>query len=86
MADTGMAYALVTVLNDELSCATVEIKLTYLRPVSSGSLICNSWVVSRTRSLGFTEAEVYNHDRMIAIASGTFSILRMNTDGPSAKG
>jgi len=78
LADTGMAYALFASLDENLTCATVEIQLTYLRPVFSGTLSCKSWVVSKTRKLGFMEAEVFNDDRLVAKASGTFSILRTN--------
>lgn len=80
LADTGMAYALFASLDENLTCATITIKLTYLRPVYSGTLSCKSWVVSKTRSLVFMEAEVFNDDRLVAKASATFSILRTNAD------
>ena len=47
LADSGMAYALFASLDENLTCATIEIQLTYLRPVFSGTLSCKSWVVSR---------------------------------------
>jgi acyl-CoA thioesterase len=75
IADTAMGGAVYSTLSENERCVTVEIKITYLRFVTTGALECRANVVSKTKRLGFTEAEVYNGDHLIAKASGTFSIL-----------
>ena len=76
MADTGMGGALYTRLNDGESCATAEIKIAYLRAVTSGTLICDTKVIHRGRRIAFLESEVWNGERLVAKASGTYSIFQ----------
>ncbi|MFQ5398693.1 MAG: PaaI family thioesterase [Anaerolineae bacterium] len=76
MADTGMGAALYTCLNDGESCATAEIKITYLRAVTSGTLICDTKVIHKGRRIAFLESEVWNSERLVAKASGTYSIFQ----------
>jgi acyl-CoA thioesterase len=75
IADTGMGGAVYSTLKEQERCVTVEIKITYFRFVTMGTIECNSKVVSKTGRHGFAEAEVYNAGELIAKASGTFSIL-----------
>ncbi len=75
LADTGMGGALHSCLQEDELCSTVEIKIVYFRPVASGTLTCNSEVIRRGRRLAFTESEILKGDRLIAKATGTFSIF-----------
>jgi len=86
MADTGMGVAIYTSLEKGQRCATIEIKITYLRPVVSGKLICETQVIQRGRRFAFVESEIRNGDRIVAKASGTFVInnpteLAANNEG-----
>jgi acyl-CoA thioesterase len=74
MADTGMGVAIYKSLEKGQRCATIEIKITYLRPVVSGRLICETQVIQRGRRFAFVESEVRNADRIVAKATGTFVI------------
>jgi acyl-CoA thioesterase len=76
LADTGMGGALYSRLKEDELCSTVEIKIVYFRPVVSGTLTCNSEVIRRGRRLAFTESEIRRGDRLIAKATGTFSIFK----------
>jgi len=76
MVDVGMGAALYFSLNDEEICTTVEIKITYLKPVTSGTLVCDARVISRTKRLGTTEAEVTSEGNLVAKATGTFYISK----------
>jgi acyl-CoA thioesterase len=75
LADTGMGGALFSSLDPGQRCATLEIKISYLQFVTSGTLSCKSKVVQKSRRFGFTESEVFNGERLIAKATGTFAIL-----------
>ncbi|MBT9589078.1 PaaI family thioesterase [bacterium] len=65
MADTGMGAALLTLLEDDEVCTTVEIKIQYFKSATSGSLTCESRVVHRASRLAFLESEIRNGDRVV---------------------
>ena len=76
MADSGMGAALMTDLPDDHACATIEIKCSYLRPVTEGRLVCETEVVNRGHSIAFLESEVRNDGRVVVTASGSFAIFQ----------
>ncbi len=78
MADTGMGGALYSLLEKGESCATVEVKITYLKPVKEGKLICDTNVIHRGNSFGVLESEIMNNGTLVSKAYGTFSIFRIN--------
>lgn len=76
MADTGMGAALHTLLPADEMCATIEIKIVYLRAVTSGMLRCETRVIQKGNKIAVVESEVMNDGRLAAKALGTFSILK----------
>ena len=76
MADTGMGAALYPCIEDDELCATVEIKIAYFHPVTGGVLTCDSRLVHKTRRLAFLDSEVTNDGRLVARATGTFSVFK----------
>ena len=75
MADTGMGGALYTMLEADELCSTVEIKISYFRPVASGRLTCETTVINKTRSLAYLESEIRNDGNLVSRATGTFFIF-----------
>lgn len=75
MADTGMGGALYAMLADDELCSTVEIKITYFRPVTAGLLTCGTSVINRSRSLASLESSILNDGNLVAKATGTFFIF-----------
>lgn len=75
MADTGMGAALMPMLDPGLNCATIEIKMSYFRPVFEGDLICTSEVVNKGRTIANIDSRVYSGDRLIAKANGNYAIF-----------
>ena len=61
MADTGMGGALFSVLEPGQTCTTVEIKISYFKPVTSGTLICESKIVNKGRKIATLESEITNN-------------------------
>jgi len=51
LADTGMGAALFPTLSPGEICATVEIKISYFKPVVSGALSCVTEMVNRGKKL-----------------------------------
>ncbi len=75
VADTAMGAALFSRLEPGEQCATLEIKMNYLLPVTGGSIAAEAAVVSRTKRVGVLEARVYGDgEALVALATGTFYI------------
>lgn len=78
MADTGMGAALYDRLTPDESCTTIEIKINYIKPVTTGILICESKVIHRGRRTALIESNINNNGQLVVKAMGTFFILDLN--------
>lgn len=76
LADTSMGTAVYLGLGPDEFCATVEIKMVYLRAVRQGPLTCESRVIKRGKGVALLESELLNGDRRVATATGTYAILK----------
>lgn len=75
MADTGMGAALYTELAEPEACATIEIKISYLRPVSAGRVACETTLLRKGRSVAFLESELSHDGEPVARATGSYSVF-----------
>ena len=75
MADTGMGGALTPDLEADEATATIEIKISYLRPVFEGQLVCETEMVNRGGSVAFLESDVQQDGESVARATGSFAIF-----------
>ena len=76
MADTGMGAALTPGLAEGELCATIEVKISYMKPVFSGELTCETTVLQRGGSVAYLESEIRNEDdEVVARATGSYSIF-----------
>lgn len=75
MADNSMGGALASILEDEQLCATIEIKMTYLRPAGHHDLSCRSTVIKKGRRVAMLESEVFSNAVLIAKATGSFAVF-----------
>jgi len=69
-------YARIWVLEKGELCATVEIKITYFKPVRAGNLICDTRVIHKGKTIGILESEIKNNGTLVSKAYGTFSIFK----------
>lgn len=77
LADAAMGVAYLTTLEEGESFTTLELKINFLRPFRTGTLLADGRVVSRGRTVGLTEADVRDEaGRLIARSSGTQMTLR----------
>lgn len=76
LADTGMGGALYPLLADDESCATIEMKISYFKPVLDGALECRTQLLYKGKSVASLESEIFSNDKLVAKASGTYSIFR----------
>jgi acyl-CoA thioesterase len=78
MADTGMGAALYTELGADESCATIEVKINYLKPVKSGEVVCETEIVNKGRSVAYLESELTNGGETVARATGSYSVFTVD--------
>ena len=74
LADTGMGGALYPLLEEGESCATIEIKIVYLSSAREGELVCDTRVVRKGSRVAVLESEIFESERLVAKALGTYSI------------
>lgn len=75
MADTGMGAATQTELAEDERCATIEVKINYLRPVRAGRVVCETTLVRKGRSVAYLESDLSNDGETVARATGSFSVF-----------
>lgn len=80
LVDTVMGAATVGVMEPGDTCATIEIHLRYLRPVTDGTLRCDVHVLRTGRRVVHLEAKVRDvQDRLLASATGSYAVIRAAT-------
>ena len=83
LADAAMGVAYFSTLDDGESFTTLELKINFLRPFWTGTLVAKGSVVQRGRTVGMTECRVVDDGgRLIAHATSTCMTLR----GEAAEG
>lgn len=84
VADGAMGIACATLLERGESFTTLELRITFLRPVRDGVLEARARVVNRGRTLHYVECDLVTvpGEKLVAKASSTCFILR----GEQAKG
>ena len=80
LADSGMGAAIYPSLGEDEFCATVEIKICYFSAVRSGTVDCKTKLKHRAKTWAYLESEITNDGRLIAKATGTYSIFRPRND------
>ena len=78
MADTGMGGALYTLLVNSELCATIEVKINYIKPVKTGSVTCDTKVINKGKKVAVLESELFNDGVLVAKALRTYSIFIVN--------
>ena len=77
LADTGMGAALYPSLAPDESCATIEVKINYYRPVTSGEIRCLTKMVHRGKRVANLESSLYADECLVAKANGSYSIFKI---------
>ena len=77
IADAAMGMALMTRQASGMSNTTIELKINFLRPFKSGTLIATGHVVKAGRTIGLVECDVTDTEgRLVARAMCTCMTLR----------
>jgi uncharacterized protein (TIGR00369 family) len=76
LADTAMGFAFATTLTTDESFATLEFKVSFLRPVWKAVLTASATVIHRGRTTGLVDCRITDErDRLIAHATSTCLVL-----------
>ncbi|MFN3215104.1 MAG: PaaI family thioesterase [Acidimicrobiales bacterium] len=76
MVDTAMGAATMSLLDAGRFCATVDIRLNFIRPAAGGTLSAHTTVIKKGKAIVHLESRVTDDtDRLIATAAGTFAIV-----------
>jgi acyl-CoA thioesterase len=78
MADTSMGAAAMSVLDDGLACASIEVHLRFLRAVSAGRLTAETEVVKSGRRIIQLESRITDDSgTAVATATGSFAVMHI---------
>ena len=70
-----MGAALYSTLDAGYACATIDISISYFRPVAEGLLLCQTVLENKGRTVAHLTARITQNDKLVAQASGNFAIM-----------
>ena len=70
-----MGAALYSALDAGYACATIDISISYFRPVAQGQLLCETVLDNKGRTIAHLTARITQNDKLVAQASGNFAIM-----------
>ena len=77
LVDYSMGRVVQFSLPDGEHCATIEIKISYLRSVREGTVTVETEIVKQGRNIAFLTSNVTDdQDRLVATASGSMFIIK----------
>jgi uncharacterized protein (TIGR00369 family) len=80
LADIAMGFSFLTTLNEDELFTTVDLKMNYLKSVSTGRLIASSKIIKRGKRLGYIECDITNEKGdLVAKASSTCIIQKRSS-------
>lgn len=77
LADAAMGVAFASLLAEEETFTTVELKINYLKPVWKTTLKAHAQVVKKGNTIGLIDCSIYDeNESLVAKASSTCMTLR----------
>lgn len=84
LVDTCMGSTLYPTLSPGQLCATIDIQISYLNPVTAGPLECSAELVKHGKRVAHLLARVSVAGTVVATATGNFAIFQRKPQGVSA--
>ncbi len=77
LVDTAMGRATMSVLEEGRICASIEVAVRYLRPITGGRLVATASVLQAGRRIVHLEGwvTVDGDDRPVAVVQASFAVL-----------
>ncbi|MFQ5401093.1 MAG: PaaI family thioesterase [Anaerolineae bacterium] len=77
LADTGMGFAVFSLIEADERASTLDMTIRYLKPARGERITAHCRVVRRGATIAVTQAEIVNDvDEVVALAEGAFFISR----------
>jgi uncharacterized protein (TIGR00369 family) len=77
IADAAMGLSFLTILKNNETFTSIDLRITFLRTVREGKLTASSKIVKRGKRLGYMECEIWNEKKkLVAKASSTCMVLK----------
>jgi acyl-CoA thioesterase len=77
LVDTGMGVALHSALAADERCATVDARISYLKAVREGEVVCTSRLLHRDDKVAHLVSSLTVDGQEIASASGVFTVFTL---------
>ena len=77
LADSAVAAALLTIYGPGNALLTIEMKINYLEPIVSGTVVAEASVLRSSRRSAYAEVDVWAGGKLAARASTTYMIKPM---------
>lgn len=78
MVDTSMGAAVMSLLEPNLRCSTIELQIRFLRPVTDGELTADTDVIKLGRRIMHLESRVTtSNGTLIATGTGSFAVIEV---------
>ena len=74
LADSAVAAALLTIYGTGFALLTIEMKINYLEPIVSGTVVAEASVLRSSRRSAYAEVDVWAGGKLAARASTTYMI------------
>ncbi|MES2871907.1 MAG: PaaI family thioesterase [Pseudomonadota bacterium] len=75
LVDISMGLACSSAHGFDQQSVTIECKINYMRAVSEGEVLCIAKVIHPGRRTLVVEADVWQGEKLVAKAQGTFAVL-----------
>jgi acyl-CoA thioesterase len=76
MMDTAMGAAVLSIVDEGQTCATIELHIRFHRPAADGQLTAKAKVLTAGKSVVHLEAKTTDEqDRLVASATASFAIM-----------
>jgi acyl-CoA thioesterase len=85
LADTAMGAATMSVVDEGMACASIEVHIRFLRPMRAGRITIEAEVLRAGRRVVQLEAKIRDeHGEPVGLATGSFAVCRR--DGSAKEG
>ena len=75
--DTTMAWAVLSLVEPDYGCSTIDLNIQYLAPAHKGPYLCQAWITHRTGRMAFLRAEIRDsHHALLANGQAVFRITK----------
>ncbi|GAB6038797.1 PaaI family thioesterase [Fundidesulfovibrio butyratiphilus] len=79
IGDAAMGAALASIMPDDASFTTLELKMNFLRPVWKGPLRSEGRVIKAGRTVSLTECDIFDEQNHL-VAHGTSTLMTLQGD------